>query len=306
MAMSTVNWVEMQGSIQEIYDAEKKKRVDYSKGMFNFSNSDRDVDKHLGVGGIGLMDEWDGQISEEEINKGYLTTYNQVKYSKAIRLTQDMLQFKNYQRVKDKVTQLAKTVVKTMNYWSAYYINNAWDSSVTGGNSAGVALASNAHRICPGDSTGNQNNTTNNVMNIDNIESMRIAARGWLDDKGQIMDINLDTIICGTYWEKTAMQICGSDKEPFSANNEVNIYRKGASSGLKYMVNPNITGTKWALVDHMEMTGGSGLNWIWGQKPGSPELERDYTTHVATYSTWGWWTHGWDSWFWGYFSQGTT
>ena len=69
-----------------------------------------------------------------------------------------------------------------------------------------------------------------------------------MDDKGHVMDINLDTIVHGTYWDKTAKQICGSDKEPYVADNQVNIYK----SELKHICNPYISGRVWGMVSKEE------------------------------------------------------
>jgi len=300
MSILIANFVELEGSIQKLYDRFDKQQTKYLPMFFNEEMTDRNVDEHLGVGSIGEMEAWAGQVAYEDFDKGYKTTYRQGKFSKGIPVEEALILFKNFSEIKKRVNRLAISSAKTFNIKSAYYFNNAWNAAVNGGNGEGLSLANASHRICPGDSAGAQSNTFALEMNVDNIETMRNAGKKFKDDKGHIMNINLDTIVCGIDWEKTAKQICGSDKEPYVADNQINIYK----SELKYIINPYVDGKTWGMVNQQLMKGGDGLNWKWARKPGSPEYVQDFDTEVGKYKITGWWSHGWDTWYWVAMSTG--
>ena len=51
-------------------------------------------------------------------------------------------------------------------------------------------------------------------------------------------------LVCGRQQRKTAMELVGSELQPESANNAINVH-----TDLSYIVHPFITGKKWFVVD---------------------------------------------------------
>ena len=292
MSIIIEQYIELEGSMQIVFDNYKKQKKDYMPLMYNVSNSDRAQENHIGIGALSQMSEWQGEVNYDEIQKGFETNYRHVKYSTGQQIQSEVVRFKEFAEIKKRANKLAYAVHKTIQVHAAYPFNYAFDSTVTGGDSK--PLCSSAHRIVPGDSTGSQSNTGTYDMTVANIETIKRAGREFKDDRGDIMDVNLSLIITGTWWEKTAKQICGSDKEPYTAENQKNIY----SDELNYIVNPFITGKKWFLVDPSLMKGGEGLNWYWAQKPSKVEYKNDFDTEVGKYKVVGIWSKGFDAWYW--------
>lgn len=286
------NFIELEGSIQKTFDNFIKQKKKYLNMMFNVETSTRSQENHYGLGALGKMSEWDGQVDYEGFEKAYDNSYRHKKYSKGTQVEEAIIRFKEYGEVKKRANRLAYTVDKTINYYAASLLNDAFTSTVTGPD--GVSLCNTAHRICPGDIAGAQTNTGTYDMTVDNIETIKEAGRNFKDNKGDIMDIELSQIICGTYWEKTAKQICGSDKEPYVTDNQKNIYKEELNAPI---INPYITGKKWFLVEPMLMKGGEGANWYWAKDPYTVEYADDFDTDVGKYKCTGWWSWGWDVWY---------
>lgn len=292
MANIREQFIELEGSIQKTFDNFTKPRRKYLDSLFNVENSTRSQENHYGLGALGKMTPWTGQVDYQEFEKAYDQSYRHQKYSTGTQIEEALVRFKEYSEIKKRANRLAYAVDKTINYYVAKPFNDAFDSTVTGPDA--VSLASAAHRICPGDVAGAQSNTGTYDMTVDNIETIKIAGRDWMDNKGDPMDTELNLIICGSYWEKTAKQICGSDKEPYTADNQKNIYKEE----LTYMVNPYIRGKKWFLANPTMMKSGEGLNWFWARSPYDVEYVDDFDTEVGKYKAVGYWSYGWDTWQW--------
>lgn len=293
------NFIELEGSIQKTADAYFKNKKDYLPMLYNVQNSTRSQENHFSLGSLGMMQEWDGQVNYQEFAKGYENSYRHTKYSLGMTVEEAILRFKEYGEIKKRANKLAYGVHKTLQSHAASVFNNAFNSSYAGPD--GVSLCSASHRIAPNDDAGAQSNTGTYTMNIANIETIKRTGRAWTDDKGDIMDIELNLLIGGTYWEKTMKEICGSDKEPYTADNQTNIYK----DELNYMVLPWLTGKNWFIASPEIMKGGEGLNWFWAKNPKKVEYTDDFDTEVGKYKSTGWWSKGWDLWYFLYGNQVT-
>jgi phage major head subunit gpT-like protein len=292
MALIRENFIELEGSIQKVHDAYYEQKTDYLPLMFNIQKSTRSQENHLGLGGLSMMEEWNGEVSYDDFAKGYEKNYRHIKYSKGMQVQRELIDFEEFAEIKKRAGKLSRAVHKTLQVHGASVFNFAFDSTITGPD--GQALCSASHRITPGDEAGVQTNTGTSSLTVDNIETTKRAGRQFKDDRGDIMDVNLNLIICGDYWEKTAKQICGSEKEPYNADNQKNIYK----DELTYLVNPYITGKKWFLASAEVMKGGEGLNWYTARDPRKVEYKDDFDTEIGKYKCVGMWSKGWDSFYW--------
>ena len=292
MSLIRENFIELEGSIQKVFDAYSKQKTDYKKMLYNVAKSTRSQENHRGLGALAKMEAWDGSVSYQEFAKGYNKSYRHSKFSTGIQVEREVIMFEEYAEIKKRANKLAYSVEKTLAYYAYQPFAQAFNASVTGPDA--VSLCNASHHIVAGDDA--QSNTGTSDMMVDSIEATKILGRKFKDDKGDIMDVNLNLIVCGTYWEKTAKQIVGSDKEPYVADNQKNIYK----DELNYMVLPHIEDHKWFLVSAELMKGGDGLNWYDARDPRKVEYVDDFDTEVGKYKCVGMWSYGWDTWHWCY------
>lgn len=288
--MSTIreNFLELEGSIQEVFDTTIEKKIDYIPLMYNVQTSTRSQENHLGTGALGQMVEWNGSVNFDDFSKGYEQNYRHIKYSNGLQVEREVMDFKEYKEVARRTDKLAYSVYKTLQTHAASTFNNAFVATATGPD--GVPLCSSAHHLVPGDDA--QSNTGVLDLNVDNLETVINAMYDFKDDRGDIMGVMPRVIVVGNYWLKTAKQIVGSDMEPFTADNQMNVYK----DEVTYLHNPYITGKKWFVVDPDLMK--QNLNWYNARDPKKVEYEDDFNTEVGSYKSVGMWSKGWDSFPW--------
>jgi hypothetical protein len=288
MAMTREQFLELEGNIQKVWDAYYKNKVDYLPKMFNQATSTRAQENHRSVGAFGRMIDWTGTVAYDTMANGYEKTYRHGKKSTGVQVERELYDDMEYERIKSRVNNVAYGVYKTLQVDGASVFNNAFNAAVVGPDS--VSLCSAAHHLTPNDDA--QSNTNTLDMTIDNIETVLLAMRGFKDDRGDIMDVQGDLVMCGTYWAKTAKQIFGSQKEAYTADNQVNAY-----SDINYIVNPYITGKKWFVANSDILKGGDGLNFFMRRDPKKLERDSDFDTEVLKWKAVGRWSYGWDNWF---------
>jgi len=286
MATIRENFLELEGSIQEVFDAYDEKKTDYIPLMYNVQNSTRSQENHLGTGALGQMVEWNGTVNYDDFAKGYEKNYRHIKYTNGLTVEREVLLFKEYKKVANRTNKLAYSVYKTLQTHGASTFNQAFNATAIGPD--GVSLCNSAHHLVPDDDA--QNNTGTLDLTVDNLETTINAMYDFKDDRGDIMGVMPRVIIVGNYWLKTAKQIVGSDIEPFTADNQKNIYK----DEVTYLHNPYITGKKWFMADPdlMKMY----LNWYNARDPKKVEYQDDFDTEVGKYKSVGMWSKGWDNW----------
>jgi hypothetical protein len=288
--MNEEQFLELEGNIQKKYSRYHKSKVDYLPMIFNVETSKKAVENHFGIGAFGRMTEWNGAVAYDNPVKGYSNSYRHKKLSTGVQVDQDMWEDEEYSRIKTEVNNVGYGVYKTLQVEGASVFNNFVDATVIGPDL--VALASNAHHNVPDDDV--QSNIFTYDMTYGNLETILIAMNNYKDDRGDIMNVMGDCVICGLHWGKTVRQLIGSSKEAFTADNQENVY-----TDLTYIINPYITGKKWFVVSKDLMKGGDGLNFFMRRDP--RKLQRDVTDFDAEILKWkavGRWSYGWDNWYW--------
>jgi hypothetical protein len=287
MSQLRSQYIELEGSIQKVFDSFKKSVKDYRPIYFNIASSTRSQENHLGMGNLGEMTAWNGQVSYQDFNKGYEVNYRHAKYSTGIQVERELMDDKEFAEIKKRSNKLAQAVYKSEQAHAVIPFNYAFSTFLA---PDALSLCNAAHKITASDSS-TQSNSGTLSLTVDNLETVMEAMRLFKDDKGDVMAVEPRMIICGEYWRKTAQQICGSNKEPFVADNQINVYDE-----LTYNVNPRITGKKWFLVDPLMMKNGEGLNWYKRRDPSKVEYEDDFDTEVGKYKCVGRWSYGADGW----------
>lgn len=294
MSLIREQFLELEGVLRTVYDLEMKKKKDYIPILFNVDKSNRSQENHFGIGGIGLMQKWTGSVNYDSVEKRWKQEYRHIKYSNGIQIEREALDFKEYKPVKQKTKSLAHSVYLTRQSHCASVFNNAFDTTVAGADGKPLCAASGAgHPYSPTNSSETQVNAGTYDLTPKNIETVRNAMWDFKDDRGNILGVNPRILIVGNYYQKKAKEICGSDKEPYTAENQINIW----SDELNYVHCPWILGKKWFLVDPDMMN--MYLNWYDARKP-KLEYEDDFDTEVGKYKVVGLWSFGWDEWCWVY------
>jgi hypothetical protein len=293
MALTEAQFIALEGNINEVYSAYFKQKKDYIPELFNVVKGQMAQFTDYTLGAPGKMSPWAGSVSYDTFAEGYQKQYRPNKYSTGIQVSRDMYEDKEYQRIKSHVNGIAYGVFKTLQYDSAAIFNNAFTTTTTGPDGAGLCSAT--HHMVPNDT--HQSNTGTSDLTYDNLETTLRTMEDWQDDRGDKMLINGNMIIAAPYWRDTCKKLFGSDKEAFVGDNTDNIYKD-----FKFIIHPLITGKKWFVANEDLMKGGSGLNWFMRRDPRSLERDGDaakgdFNTEILSWKAVGRWVTGWTNWF---------
>lgn len=293
MAIVSDNWAELLlPGLRTIFDKHKQGMKDFVPVLFNVETSTKAQEFNLGVGSLGLMDEWAGSVSYEEFNKGFKATYTHKKYSKGIQLERELVDDDQYAEIKKRVRMLSQSVYYTRQIHAASVFNYAFSASRPGPD--GVALCSASHPNSPTDA-GVQGNAGSTLLDADAVETTRNLMKAWTDDKGNLLYIEPDTIVVPPNLRKTATIIAETKEEPFTTDHGVNIWAGGS---LRVIELPFLSDSNnWFMVDSSRMK--LFLQWYDRRKADfSDDVEFD--TEVAKYKVVARFSYGFDDWSWLY------
>ena len=90
-----------------------------------------------------------------------------------------------------------------------------------------------------------QDNEYDLALTLDNFETVLVAAEDFLDDRGNPVDYNFDTIITSNHLRRKAYNICGNPQAYDTADRELNPY---ASAFKEPIISTYMDDTAWILV----------------------------------------------------------
>lgn len=292
MPLTESQFLEMEGNINTVWDAYYKHKKDYIPDLFNVMKKNTAQFTDLTVGAAGRMSQWDGSVSYDAFDKGYEKQYRPKKYSTGIQIDRDMWEDKEYERIANRVRNIAYGVHKTLVYESAEIFNKCTSSEFVGAD--GQPLGSASHKVTP--DSDDQSNLGTNELTYEGVETSMLAMEGFLDDRGDKQLIYGNFILAGPSQRDNCKKLFGSDKEAFVGDNTKNIYKD-----MSFMIHPLITGNKWFLFSKDLMMDGQGLNFWLRRDP--RKLERDgnlakgdFNTEKLSWKAVGRWTKGFTNW----------
>jgi len=293
MPITREQWIDVESATYEYWEQQAKKRTDFNALLYNVQESEKSEEHHIGIGSLGQMSPWTGSVSYQEFKKGYEKGYRHAKYSSGIQFEEELFLFKEYNEMKKRSRELNTAVYKTLQAHGVSTFNNAFDATFAGPDA--VALCSASHPYSPSDATL-QSNTNTLDLTIPNLTTAFNAMADFKDDKGDMLFTMPNILLTGIHYRAEAQKICGSkagDKEPFSADNDANIWK----GDLVHIYHPMITGKKWFLIDRDLME--NALYWYNAMIP-DIRTEVDFDTSVQKFKTVGMWSYGFSNWTWIY------
>jgi hypothetical protein len=145
---------------------------------------------------------------------------------------------------------------------AASVLNNGFGTTNTGFD--GLALFSTAHTRLDGGTNQANNPSTDEALSVSGLHNALITIRKWKNDRGRPRSHNARRLIVPPDLMITAMEILGSDKMPYTANNEPNVVatRFGLEDPViwEYLTST----TAWFV-----QCDNHDLNWFWAFKPES-------------------------------------
>lgn len=215
------------------------------------------------VAGLGQMPQKrEGQqFSLDEMKMGGTKTYEAIPYGLAVEITFEAWRDELYGVFKEIVSCLAEAGRHREEVSAHAVLNNAFSTSYTGFNS-GEALCSTSHSILGGSTTIANRPTVDIGFSLTGLQAGMKHFKDMVNERGFPIRIKPSMAMITSNDMYIAREIMGSDKKPYTQDNEVNAILEDQ---LTYMVSSYIdTQNYWFL---MAKPGQHDLNFFWRERP---------------------------------------
>lgn len=294
MAISE-NWAELlEPGLRNIFDVATGELAAASRipMLYNVMGSSKAQEHDLGVGAFGTWGEYKGIIEYDDNEQGFKTTYTHVEFARGITVERKLVDDDLYNIINQRPRGLAIGAMRKREKDAASVFNNAFSSSYVGGDAVELC---GSHPYSPANAT-TQSNEGTTAFSYNAVVATRKLMRSFVDDRGELIPINPNTILIPPELEDRAYEELNASGKPGGANNDANYV---SSLGLRIVVWDYLTdANNWFMID-----GGLAdmfLNWF-DRVP--LEFAADPTSDynlVAKYRGYMRYSYGWSDWRWVY------
>jgi phage major head subunit gpT-like protein len=292
MPMISENWAALlEPGLRQIFDTTRTGLAAVSRipTLYNVLNSQKAQEHDLGIGGMSDWKEFKGAIEYDTFEKGFQTTYTHAEFAQGIAIERKLVDDDLYNIINARPRQLAISAMRKREKDAASLFNNAFSASYLGGD--GKALCATDHPLSPSNATGQSNKGTT-ALSYSSIVATRQLMRAYLDDRGELVAINPDTILVPPELEATAYEQLRSELKPDTANNNISFVN---SLGIRVVVWDYLTDSNnWFMMDSQLMS--LYLNWF-------ERIPLEFVSHpasdfdlVARYRGYMRYSYGWSDW----------
>jgi hypothetical protein len=184
-----------------------------------------------------------GEAAEYTFNNvadGTEIHYVPVTYRDAMDFSPEMVEDNRWRGIYANAREMAKGGKTIAEEIATDVLDNAFAS---GTGADGSYLCVTNHNLINSSSTGS--NATSYKLSAEGLKQVQIISRKIVDDSNQYVNIKFDTLVVAPENEKLAEELVGSDKDPETANNAMNMFK----GRYKVVVNPYLADPNtWFLV----------------------------------------------------------
>jgi hypothetical protein len=211
--------------------------------VFTTESSDRAFEEEVMLSGFGAAptkSEGTG-VAFDDANEAYTARYNHETIALAFSITEEAVEDNLYDRLSSRYTKaLARSMAHTKQVKAAAVLNNAFDSSVTGGD--GLELCSTAHVLTTGNTFANEPSTAAD-LNETSLEDALIKIAGFVDERGLIVALRGQKLIIPRQLQFVAERIMATSLRVGTADNDTNAIKSMGMLPQGYAVNDFLTDT---------------------------------------------------------------
>ena len=217
-----------EGQHAEIYDTEASDRAFEEEVMLS------------GFGAAPTKQEGSG-VTFDDANEAYTSRYNHETVAMAFSITEEAVEDNLYDRLSGRYTKaLARSMAHTKQVKAASVLNNAFDSTVTGGD--GKELCATDHPLTNGATFANEPSTAAD-LNETSLEDALIKIAGFVDERGLIVALRGMKLIIPRQLQFVAERIMHSTLRVGTSDNDANALKNMGMLPEGYVVNDFQTDT---------------------------------------------------------------
>ena len=212
----------------EIYDTEASERAFEEEVMLS------------GFGAAPVKAEGSA-VSFDDAQEAYTARYTHETIALAFSITEEAIEDNLYDRLASRYTKaLARSMANTKQVKGAATLNNAFDSTYTGGD--GKELCATDHPLVNNNDLRNEPSTAAD-LNETSLENGLIDIAAFVDERGLKVSVRGEKLIVPPALQFVADRLLESTLRPGSADNDVNATRNMGMLPQGYVVNHYLTDT---------------------------------------------------------------
>lgn len=234
---------ELEPGLNALFGMEYGRYENQHSEIYTTESSDRAFEEEVMLSGFGaapVKQEGSG-VSFDDANESFTARYNHETIALAFAITEEAVEDNLYDRISARYTRaLARSMAHTKQVKAAAVLNNAFDSSVTGGD--GKELCATDHPLITGGTFANEPSTAAD-LNETSLEDALISIAGFVDERGLKIALRGTKLIIPRQLQFTAERLMSSVLRPATSDNDVNAVRSMGMLPQGYTVNDFLTDT---------------------------------------------------------------
>ena len=234
---------ELEPGLNALFGMEYARYDNEASEIYDTESSERAFEEEVMLSGFGAAPvKGEGSaVSFDDAQEAYTARYTHETIALAFSITEEAIEDNLYDRLASRYTKaLARSMANTKQVKGAATLNNAFDSTFTGG--YGKELCATDHPLVSGNTLRNEPSTASD-LNETSLENALIDIAAFVDERGLKVSVRGMKLIVPAALQFVADRLLESTLRPGSADNDVNAVRNMGMLPQGYTVNHYLTDT---------------------------------------------------------------
>jgi len=234
---------ELEPGLNALFGLEYARYDNEAAEIYDTESSERAFEEEVMLAGFGSapVKSEGSAVSFDDAQEAYTARYTMETIALAFSITEEAIEDNLYDRLASRYTKaLARSMANTKQVKGAATLNNAFDSSFTGGD--GLELCSTAHVLVNGNTFANEPSTAAD-LNETSLENALIDIAGFVDERGLKVSVRGMKMIVPPALQFVADRLLESTLRPGTADNDINAVKNMGMLPQGYVVNHYLTDT---------------------------------------------------------------
>ena len=234
---------ELEPGLNALFGLEYKNYENQHEENFTKETSDRAFEEEVMLSGFAnaAVKQEGTAVGFDDAQESYTSRYTHETIALAFSITEEAIEDNLYDRISARYTKaLARSMANTKQVKAANVLNNAFNSSFTGGD--GVELCSTAHPTVSGGNVANELATSADLSET-SLEQALIDIAAFKDERGLKIAANGVKMIIPSQLQFTAERLMKSAQRVGTGDNDTNAIASKGMIPQGYVVNNFLTDT---------------------------------------------------------------
>jgi len=234
---------ELEPGLNALFGLEYARYDDEAAEMYETESSERAFEEEVMLAGFGSAPvKAEGTaVSFDDAQEAYTARYTHETIALAFSITEEAIEVNLYDRRASRYAKaLARSMANTKQVKGAATLNNAFDSSYTGGDAK--ELCATDHPLTNNNDLRNEPSTAAD-LNETSLENALIDIAAFVDERGLKVSVRGGKLIVPPALQFVADRLLESTLRPGTADNDINASRNMGMLPQGYVVNHYLTDT---------------------------------------------------------------